>query len=70
MEVMKTTVDIPKQALEEAMAYSGASTKREAVVTAIEEYNRRRRLAALAEQLGSFEGFPTRDELASLRSED
>ena len=49
---MKTTVDIPEQALEEAMRHSGASTKREAVVLALEDFNRRRRLAKLVEQMG------------------
>jgi len=66
---MKTTVDIPEEALEEAMRLTGAKTKREAVVIAIEEYNRRRRLARLAGELGSFQGFLTREELERLRSE-
>ena len=66
---MKTTVDIPDEALEEAMRHTGARTKREAVVTAIEEFNRRRRLARLADELGTFEGFPSRDELDRLRTE-
>lgn len=51
------------------MRHSGASTKREAVVTAIEEYNRRRRLNRLAGQLGTFEGFISQEELTQLRSE-
>jgi len=66
---MKSTVDIPGAALREAMKHSGATTKREAAVTAIEEYNRRRRLLRLAEELGTFEGFPTREELEALRAE-
>lgn len=66
---MKTTVDIPEKALEEAMRLTGAKTKREAVVIAIEEYNRRRRLARLAGELGSFDGFLAGEELERLRSE-
>lgn len=66
---MKTTVDIPKEALEEAMRLTGAKTKREAVVTAIEEFIRRRKLARLAGELGSFDGFPSKEELERLRSE-
>lgn len=66
---MKTTVDLPRGVLEEAMAHSGATTQREAVVTAIEESNRRRRLARLADKLGTFENFPSREELELLRSE-
>ena len=66
---MKTTVDIPEKALEEAMRHAGAKTKREAVVIAIEEYNRRRRLSRLADELGTFEGFLTREELLAQRGE-
>jgi hypothetical protein len=51
------------------MAHSGATTKREAVVTAIEEFNRRRRLRRLVDDLGTFEGFLTHQELEALRSE-
>ena len=66
---MKTTVDIPEEALEEAMRLTGAKTKREAVVTAVEEFNRRRRLARLAAELGTFEGFLAQEDLKRLRSE-
>jgi Arc/MetJ family transcription regulator len=66
---MKTTVDIPEEALQEAMRHAGAKTKREAVVIAIEEYNRRRRLGRLAAQLGSFAGFPSAEELEASRQE-
>lgn len=66
---MKTTIDIPEDDLEEVIKHSGASTKREAVVTAIREYNRRRRLSGLAEQLGTFDEFMTREELDALRAE-
>ncbi|MGH8143820.1 MAG: type II toxin-antitoxin system VapB family antitoxin [Steroidobacteraceae bacterium] len=44
---MKTTVDIPEKALADAMRFAGAKTKREAIVTAIEDYNRRKRMAEL-----------------------
>lgn len=67
---MKTTIDIPQQALEEAIRHSGARTKREAVVVAIDEYNRRRRLSKLAEKLGTFNEVIDLDELHRLRSED
>ena len=42
MESMKTTIDIPEKALADAMRYTGAKTKREAVVKALEEFNRMR----------------------------
>ena len=47
---MKTTVDIPDDELREAMRHTRATTKREAIVTAIAQFNRRRRMAALVKQ--------------------
>ncbi len=64
---MKTTIDIPDGVLQEAMKHCGSATKREAILLALEEYNRRRRMARLAKKLGTFEKFMTRDELESLR---
>jgi hypothetical protein len=69
MGAMKTTVNIPDRELEEAMASIGARTKKEAVVAALVEFNRRRRLEGLAAQLGTFEGFPTPEDIESLRGE-
>jgi len=66
---MKTTVDIPDSALEEAIRHTGAKTKREAVVMALEEFNRRRRLQSLAEKFGTLEGFLTQEELRQRREE-
>ncbi len=44
---MKTTIDIPDVELEEAMRFLKAGTKREAVVVALQELNRRHRMARL-----------------------
>lgn len=66
---MKTTIDIPDKELREAIKHTGASTKREAVVTALAEFNRRRRLAKLVERFGTFEHFLSHDDLRRLRSE-
>jgi hypothetical protein len=66
---MKTTIDIPEGDLEEAMRHSGATTRREAVVMAIQEFNRRRRLSHLAGELGTFDDFLTREEMDALRAE-
>ncbi|HEX2465379.1 MAG TPA: type II toxin-antitoxin system VapB family antitoxin [Thermoanaerobaculia bacterium] len=66
---MKTTIDIPERELREAMKHTGAATKREAVVTAIVDFNRRRRLAKLAERFGTFQHFLSHDDLRKLRSE-
>jgi Arc/MetJ family transcription regulator len=67
---MKTTVDIPDKELQEVMRLTGAKTKREAVVTAIAEFNRRKRLEKLADQLGTFEDVMSVNDLLKLRETD
>jgi len=52
------------------MRWTGAQTKREAVLTAIAELNRRRRLEKLADRLGSFDKVMTTGELFRLREAD
>ena len=64
---MKTTVDIPDNELEDAMRFTRARTKREAIVTAITEFNRRRRMAELAKRAGSCPELLTADELKQQR---
>jgi len=44
---MKTTIDIPDKELEDAMRFLHAKSKREAVVTALRDFNRRHRMARL-----------------------
>lgn len=66
---MKTTIDIPESDLQEALRHTGAKTKREAVVTAIQDFNRRRRVERLVREFGKSSDFLTRDELARLRKE-
>ena len=64
---MKTTINIPDNMLQDAMRYSQAKTKREAVVTAVEYYNRRQRMAALTRHLGTCHQLMMPDELKALR---
>ncbi len=67
---MKTTIDIPDKLLREAIKHTGAKTKRDAVVTAVEEFNRRRRLEEMAERLhGSCPDFMTQEDLRRMREE-
>jgi hypothetical protein len=61
---MKTTGDLPASEPEE-----GAKTKREAIVIALAEFNRRRRLQSLAEKFGTLEGFMTQEELRQGRED-
>ncbi|MEX2273554.1 MAG: type II toxin-antitoxin system VapB family antitoxin [Vicinamibacterales bacterium] len=64
---MKTTVDIPENELKDAMRFTQARTKREAVVKVLEEFNRRRRMAELVKYAGSFsDRFPTNDEIEAV----
>ena len=66
---MKTTIDIPENELQEAIRHTGAKTKREAVVFALQDFNRRRRLAALTGILGTFTDFMTQDDLLEMRKD-
>ena len=52
---MKTTIDIPDQVLADAMRFTGAKTKREAVVKAIEDYNRQQKVKQLVSSLGTWD---------------
>lgn len=64
---MKTTVDIPDNELEDAMRFARARTKREAIVAAISEFNRRHRMAELTRHAGTCENLLTIDELDEMR---
>jgi Arc/MetJ family transcription regulator len=50
---MKTTVDIPDVDLADAMRFTKAKTKREAIVTAIQDFNLRKRMAQLVRHAGT-----------------
>ncbi|HZM06026.1 MAG TPA: type II toxin-antitoxin system VapB family antitoxin [Candidatus Saccharimonadales bacterium] len=68
---MKTTIDIPDGTMAEAMRFTGAKTKREAVVTAVERFNRLKRLEKLnARVRGKFRDFMTQAELKAMRAAD
>lgn len=64
---MKTTVDIPDDELREVMRHTKAATKREAIVTAIADFNRRRRMAALVKHAGQCESMVAPEELQAQR---
>jgi Ca2+-binding EF-hand superfamily protein len=64
---MKTTVDIPEDELKDAMRFTKAKTKREAVVKVLEDFNRRRRMAELVKYSGSFsDRFPSNEEIEAI----
>ncbi len=64
---MKTTIDIPERELEDAIRFTNARTKREAVVIALEDFNRRRRMAELTRLRGSMPSMMTAQELRAMR---
>jgi Arc/MetJ family transcription regulator len=64
---MKTTVDIPDRDLADAMRFTRAKTKREAIVTAIRDYNLRRRMAELVKHAGTCADLIGVDELQRQR---
>lgn len=49
------------------MQHTQAKTKTEAVSLAVADYNRRQRLAKLADRLGTFKDMMTRADLKKLR---
>ena len=64
---MKTTIDIPRRELRDALRFTRAKTKREAVVTALADFNQRRRLAELVAFAGTCPDLMTVDELRAGR---
>jgi Arc/MetJ family transcription regulator len=67
---VKTTIDIPDEALREAMRFTKAKTKREAILTALDEFNRRRRMAELVKFSGTCKEMMSFEELMELRERD
>lgn len=67
---MKTTIDIPNRELEDVIRFTGAKTKREAVVGVISDFNRRKRLAELVRYAGTCTELLTPEELQAQRREE
>jgi len=64
---MKTSVDIPDQDLADAMRFTRAKTKRQAIVTAIQEFNRRKRMAELIKHAGTCKDLISAEDLSQQR---
>jgi len=67
---MKTTVDIPDDELRDLVGFTRARTKRQAIVTAIEEFNRRQRMAALVRHSGAFRSLLPNDQIEALEERE
>jgi Bacterial antitoxin of type II TA system, VapB len=63
---MKTTIDIPEKELMDAIRFTNSKTKKEAVIAALEDFNRRQRMAELVKHLGTFDSLMTNDEIENL----
>ena len=67
---MKTTIDIPPGELRAVVKNTGAKSGAEAVLVAVKEFNRRRKLAGLADRLkGSLPNFMTLADLKAMRED-
>ena len=64
---MKTSLDIPEADLADAVRFTNAKTKREAVLAAIQDFNRRKRMAELVKYAGTCDVLTSVDELRSHR---
>ena len=64
---MKTTVDIPQRELADAIRFTNARTKHEAIVRAMADFNRRMRMAELVNYAGTCENLMTPEELQAQR---
>jgi len=66
---VKTTIDIPDDELKDAIRFTGAKTKRDAVVTALVDFNRRKRMAELVQYSGTFTGMMSNEEIEQMERE-
>ncbi len=66
---MKTTVDIPDQELKDVMRHTRAKTKREAIVRAVAEFNRRERVEKIIRKFGTMDGIMSQEDLRKMREE-
>ena len=64
---MKTTIDIPDRELEDAIRFTNAKAKREAIVSAVADFNRRMRMAELIKYAGTCADLITPQELRAAR---
>ena len=67
---MKTTIDIPQKLLRETIKRTCAKNERDAVVAALEKFNRLERLRELNTKLkGTFVDFMTQEDLKAMRED-
>ena len=67
---MRTTIDIDKRLLQEAMKLANVKTQRKAVSLALQELIRIKRLERLASRAGTFDIALSRNELNRMRRDE
>ena len=63
------TLDIPDDALRDLMAFTRAEAQRAAIVQAVDDFNRRQRMARLTKVAGTFKDFMSQKHLGRMREE-
>ena len=67
---MRTTIDINENLINEVMKKAGAKTKKEAIVTAMKDYLRFKKIEELRELVGNYDTFNlTLSDLKKMRDE-
>jgi len=56
--------------LKEAMRFTGAKSKKDAIVQALQDFNRRRRVAELVKHFGTFTSIMTNEEIETKQLRD
>ena len=64
---MKTTIDIPDETLDQLLKITKAKTKKDAILEAVEYFNKNKKIIELANALGSFKDFMSSEELEEMR---
>ena len=64
---MKTSLDIPDEMLSDLLKFTKKSTKKDAIITAISEFNQRYRMRRLVRHAGKLKNLMTQDELRKMR---
>jgi Arc/MetJ family transcription regulator len=67
---MRTTIDIEDDLIHEVMKKAGVKTKKDAIVTALRDYLRYKKIEELKGLIGNYEDFDlTLDDLKKMRNE-
>lgn len=69
-QAMKTILEIPERELKDAVRFTKAKTKREAVIIALTDFNRRNRMAELVKHSGTSDTFMTNEEIEALEGDE